>query len=90
MTRLLAAAAALSLLAAGAAHAQATKTAPASAPGKAPHAAAKPTPSLAAGGNTAGHSAAAIDCSKQADAKGLHGKAREKFRSSCKSAAKKA
>ena len=35
------------------------------------------------------HSAASIDCSKQADAKGLHGKARKTFRSSCKASAKK-
>ena len=30
-----------------------------------------------------------IECSKQADAKGLHGKAREKFRSQCKRQLKK-
>ena len=30
------------------------------------------------------HSAASIACSKQADAKGLHGKERKKFRSECK------
>jgi hypothetical protein len=29
-------------------------------------------------------SAASLDCSKQADAKGLHGKERKKFRSECK------
>ncbi len=46
--------------------------------------------SLAApGANTTGHSAAAVDCSRQADAKGLHGKARASFRASCKAAAKK-
>jgi hypothetical protein len=28
-------------------------------------------------------SAASIECSKQADAQGLHGKARKKFRSKC-------
>ena len=28
--------------------------------------------------------AASLECSKQADAKGLHGKEREKFRSKCK------
>jgi len=33
---------------------------------------------------TAPHSAASIECSKQADAKGLHGKPRKKFRSECK------
>jgi psiF repeat len=30
------------------------------------------------------HSAASIECSKEADAKGLHGKERKKFRSECK------
>jgi len=32
-------------------------------------------------------SAASIECSKQADARGLHGKERKKFRSECKKAA---
>jgi len=31
-------------------------------------------------------SAKSLDCSKQADAKGLHGKARKKFRSECRKA----
>jgi len=31
--------------------------------------------------------AASLECSKQADAKGLHGKERKKFRSECKKAA---
>jgi predicted outer membrane protein len=35
------------------------------------------------------HSAASIECSKQADAKGLHGKERKKFRSECKRGAAK-
>jgi len=37
------------------------------------------------------HTAASIECSKEADAKGLHGKERKKFRSECKknAAAKK-
>ncbi|HEY8194234.1 MAG TPA: PsiF family protein [Hyphomicrobium sp.] len=30
------------------------------------------------------HSAASIACSKEADAKGLHGKERKKFRAQCK------
>ncbi len=30
------------------------------------------------------HSAKSIECSKEADAKGLHGKARKQFRSACK------
>jgi len=34
------------------------------------------------------HSAASIECSKEADAKGLHGKERKKFRSECKKQAK--
>jgi hypothetical protein len=34
------------------------------------------------------HSAESIECSKEADAKGLHGKERKKFRSECKKAAK--
>lgn len=33
-------------------------------------------------------SAASLECSKEADAKGLHGKARKKFRSSCMKKAK--
>jgi hypothetical protein len=33
------------------------------------------------------HSAASIECSKEADAKGLHGKERKKFRSECKKTA---
>jgi psiF repeat-containing protein len=33
------------------------------------------------------HSAASLECSKEADAKGLHGKDRKKFRSDCKKAA---
>jgi invasion protein IalB len=35
------------------------------------------------------HSAASIECSKEADAKGLHGKDRKKFRSQCRSDAMK-
>ena len=35
------------------------------------------------------HSAASVECSKEADAKGLHGKARKKFRSECKAKAAK-
>ena len=32
------------------------------------------------------HSAKSVECSKEADAKGLHGKERKKFREECKSA----
>ncbi len=35
------------------------------------------------------HSAASIACSKEADAKGLHGKERKKFRAHCKKDAEK-
>jgi hypothetical protein len=58
----------------GAAFAQATAPAPAAAPAKAA---------------PVQHSAQSLECSKQADAKGLHGTERKKFRASClKSAAK--
>jgi len=61
---------AASLLFAGAAFAQGSTTpAPAAAPAAK---AEKP------------RSAASIECSKEADAKGLHGKERKKFRSECK------
>ena len=33
------------------------------------------------------HTAASLECSKEADAKGLHGKERKKFRSECRKAA---
>ena len=33
------------------------------------------------------HTAASIECSKEAEAKGLHGKERKKFRSECKTEA---
>jgi glucose/arabinose dehydrogenase len=35
------------------------------------------------------HTAASLECSKQADAKGLHGKERKKFRSECRKNAEK-
>lgn len=35
------------------------------------------------------HSPESIECSKRADAKGLHGKARKKFRAHCKMELKK-
>ena len=62
---------AASLLFAGPAFAQGT-TAPAAAPAAADKADKKP------------RSATSIECSKEADAKGLHGKERKKFRSDCK------
>jgi hypothetical protein len=45
------------------------------------------TPAPAATKTEKPHSAASLECSKEADAKGLHGKERKKFRSECKKAA---
>ena len=56
---------------------------PASAQSTAP-AAAKSAPAMAAPKAKVAHSAVSMECSKQADAKGLHGKARHKFRAECK------
>lgn len=89
MTRLCSPALALafgSLLFAGSAFAQAPTPAAPTAP------AAKTAPAAPAAKTTAPKSAtakpartaASLDCSKQADAKGLHGKERKKFRSECK------
>lgn len=65
------------LLLAGPASAQ--STAPAAAP------AAKTAPATATAPKAkAERSAVSVECSKQADAKGLHGKERHKFRSTCK------
>jgi hypothetical protein len=75
----LAAAAAVSFMLAGAAVAQtpaATTPTPAAKSAPADTKAEKP------------RTAASLDCSKQADAKSLHGTARRKFRSECKKAAK--
>jgi CelD/BcsL family acetyltransferase involved in cellulose biosynthesis len=65
-----AAAAFASVLLVGSAYAQ--TTAPAAAPAATEKKAEKP------------RSAASLECSKEADAKGLHGKERKKFRSDCK------
>jgi hypothetical protein len=67
--------AAASLLLMSSAFAQTAAPAPAAAP------AAKKAPMA--------HTAASVECSKEADAKGLHGKERKKFRSECKMNAKK-
>jgi invasion protein IalB len=66
-----------SMLLMGSAFAQ--TPAPAPAPAAAPAAKAAPAPKV--------HSAASLECSKEADAKGLHGKERKKFRSECKKTA---
>jgi hypothetical protein len=68
---------AASLLFAGSAYAQT------SAPAASPDAAATSKSSKP-------RSAASLECSKEADAKGLHGKERKKFRSECKAQAKNA
>jgi invasion protein IalB len=52
-----------------------------------PAAAPAATPAPAAKADTKVHSAASLECSKEADAKGLHGKERKKFRSECKKTA---
>ena len=73
-----------SLLLMGAASAQTTAPAKTEAPKadtKAPAAKTEKAPVV--------HSAASLECSKEADAKGLHGKDRKKFRSECKATAAK-
>jgi hypothetical protein len=71
---------AASLLLGGTAFAQTTAPAT-SAPGSAMAPAAKKAQKP--------HTAASLECSKEADAKGLHGKERKKFRSECKAKAAK-
>jgi hypothetical protein len=69
-----------SLLLMGSAFAQATAPAAApAAPAAAPAAKMDKKPVV--------HTAASLECSKEADAKGLHGKERKKFRSDCKKTA---
>jgi invasion protein IalB len=50
----------------------------------APAPAATAPPAPAAGAGKHAQSAHSLECSKEADAKGLHGKARKKFREECK------
>lgn len=76
MTKFLSAALTLTLLA-GPALAQGTP----SAPGQTPPAASTAAPAKAM---KADRTAKSKECSAQADQKGLHGKARKKFRSACK------
>lgn len=71
-----------SLLLAGSAFAQTPAPAPPAASAASAAPAAKTTTAKP-------HSAASVECSKEADAKGLHGKDRKKFRSQCKADAKK-
>ena len=58
--------------------------------GTTPAPAASPAPAAKTDKKPVVHSAASIECSKEADAKGLHGKERKKFRSDCKQQAKDA
>lgn len=74
-----------SFLLAGSAVAQTTPTPAAKPAATAPKAAETAKPKT-----TKPRTAASLDCSKQADAKGLHGKERKKFRSECKHNAGKA
>lgn len=76
----------LSLMLAGGAYAQ-TATTPAPAEPAAKTAPAKPAKTAKAKSE---RTAASLECSTQADAKGLHGKERKKFRSECKKNATKA
>jgi hypothetical protein len=83
--------AAASLMLAGSAFAQTTAPATPAAP-SAKTAPAKTAPAKAETPKAAKpeRTAASLECSKQADAKGLHGKERKKFRSDCKKNAGKA
>ena len=83
MKKLVLAATALAFLAGAPAFAQ--TAAPAA---QAPAAAAPAKPAKAAPKAEKPRSAASRECSKQADAKSLHGKERKKFRSECMKAAK--
>lgn len=71
-----------SLLLMGSAFAQTTTAPAAAAPAAAPA-----TPAAKAEKKPVVHTAASLECSKEADAKGLHGKERKKFRSDCKKTA---
>ena len=86
----LATAAVASVLLMGAASAQTTAQAPAPAATKTAPAKAAPAEKMAPADKTAEkpRTAASLECSKQADAKGLHGTERRKFRSDCKKTAK--
>ncbi len=75
ISSLFATAAVASFLLAGPALAQSTTTPPAKSDATAAASTAKKTPKA--------RSAESVECSKEADAKGLHGKERKKFRSEC-------
>ncbi len=79
LSSLFATAAVASLLLAGPALAQSTTAPPAKSDTAAPAPAAK---------TAKPRTAESLECSKEADAKGLHGKERKKFRAECKKNAK--
>ncbi|KIZ48004.1 MULTISPECIES: PsiF family protein [Rhodopseudomonas] len=79
LSRCAVATAVTSLLLTGAAFAQTAAPAPKTAPS---------TMAPTAKKTAAPRTAASLDCSKQADAKGLHGKERKKFRKACIKTAK--
>lgn len=72
------------VIAFGFAAAMVTGAAFAQAPAPAPATTAPSAPAPAAGAGKHAQSAQSLKCSKEADAKGLHGKARKKFREECK------
>jgi hypothetical protein len=82
---IVAALAAVTLLSCGSTAALSQAAQPATPPGakSAPPAATMPAPA-ASDKTSQPRSAVSIECSKEADAKGLHGKARREFRSECR------
>lgn len=74
----------------GTAFAQSTTTAPAGQSKMAPADKMAPAGKMAPAKAKPERTALSIECSKQADAKGLHGKERKKFRSECKKSGGKA
>lgn len=86
----LAAAAVTAFVLTGTAFAQSTTTAPAGQSKMAPADKMAPAGKMAPAKAKPERTALSIECSKQADAKGLHGKERKKFRSECKKSGAKA
>ncbi len=82
--------AAASLMLAGSALAQTTAPATPATPSAKPAPASAPTKADTPKAAKPERTAVSLECSKQADAKGLHGKKRKKFRSECKKNAGKA
>ena len=75
----------IAAIASGSAFAQTAAPAAPAAPAAAPAAAAPAAaPAAKAAAGKAAQTPKSLDCSKQADAKNLHGKERKKFREACK------